>query len=167
MPHRDLEEEAENSVKSFYNYLTQEKGLSEETASEHAHNISFFAVHYLRGYEEKSLLEVTGMDIEDYLGNWYIQKVWNSSKSDVRPILVAFKKFYKFLHERGSVDEEQLEDILSACKNPRRYIRRFESYDELDPDNETWDEDFRIWMLREYDVEELEVNYKHPFEVND
>ncbi len=87
------EEEREKLVKSFYNHLKQEKGLSEETASEHAHNISFFAVHYLRGYEEKSLLEVTGMDIKDYLGNWYIRKVWNSSKSDVRPILVAFKLF--------------------------------------------------------------------------
>ncbi|MBE9594284.1 MAG: hypothetical protein IMF19_12500, partial [Proteobacteria bacterium] len=85
------EEETEKLVKSFYNHLKQEKGLSEETASEHAHNISFFAVHYLRGYEEKSLLEVTCMDIKDYLGNWYIRKVWNSSKSDVRPILVAFK----------------------------------------------------------------------------
>jgi hypothetical protein len=167
MTHRDLEEEAENSVKSFYNYLKQDKGLSEETASEHAHNIRFFALHYLFGYEEKSLLEVTSRDIEDYLGDWYIRKVRSGGKSDVRPILVAFKKFYKFLHERGSVDADQLEDIISACKNPRGYIRRFESYDELDPDSETWDEDFRIWMLREYDVEELEVNYKQPFEVNE
>jgi hypothetical protein len=161
------EEEAEKLVESFYNYLKQEKGLSEETASEHAHNISFFALHYLRGYEEKSLLKVTGMDIEDYLGNWYIRKVWNSSKSDVRPILVAFKKFYKFLHERGCVDADQLDDLLSACKNSRRYIRRFESYDELDPDSETWDIDYEGWFMGEYDEEEIEVNYKQPFEVNE
>jgi len=162
-----IEEETEKLVKSFYNHLKQEKGLSEETASEHAHQISFFAVHYLRGYEEKSLLEVTGMDIEDYLGNWYIQKVWNSSKSDVRPILVAFKKFYKFLHERGSMDKDQLADILSACKNPRRYICRFESYDELDPDSETWDIDYEAWFMDEYDEEELEKNYEQLFEVNE
>ena len=151
------EEEREKLVKSFYNHLKQEKGLSEETASAHAHHISFFAVHYLLGYEEKSLLEVTGMDIEDYLGNWYIQKVWNSSKSDVRPILVAFKKFYKFLHERGSMDKDQLADILSACKNPRRYICRFESYDELDPDSETWDIDYEAWFMDEYDEKKLGV----------
>ena len=87
------EEEAEKSVKLFYNYLAQEKGLSEETASEHAHQIGFFANNYLTGYEEKSLQEVTEMNIEDYPGNGYIRKVWNSSKSDVRPILVAFKLF--------------------------------------------------------------------------
>ncbi len=167
MTQRDYEEEAEKLVKSFYNYLTQEKGLSEETALEHANQIGFFANNYLTGYEEKILLEVTGMDIEDYLGNWYIRKVWGGGKSDVRPILVAFKKFYKFLHERGSVDKDQLADILSACKNPRRYIRRFESYDELDPDSETWDIDYEAWFMDEYDEEELEVNYEQLFEVNE
>ena len=76
MTHSELEAETEKLVEAFYNYLKQEKGLSEETSSAHAHHISFFAVHYLRGYKEKSLLEVTDMDIEDYLGNWYIRKVW-------------------------------------------------------------------------------------------
>lgn len=166
MTRGELEEEPEKLVKSFHNYLKQEKGLSEETASGHAHQIGFFALHYLTGYEVKSLLEVTSSGIEDYLGNWYIRKVWGSGKSDVRSILIAFKKFYNFLHERGNVEEEQLSDILSACKNPRRYIRRFESYLELDPESETWDEDFRNWFMSDYDEEEIEVNYEQPFEVN-
>ena len=164
MTHRDLEEETEKLVESFYNYLKQEKGLSEETASEHAHQIGFFALHYLIGYEEKSLLGVTSMDIEDYLGNWYIRKVWGSGKSDVRSILVAFKKFYKFLHERGDMEEEQLTDILSACENPQKYIRRFETYFELDPESETWDEDFERWFMGQ--EEEIEVNYEQQYEVN-
>ena len=163
---RELEEEAKRIVEAFYNYLKHEKGLSEETALEHKHQIGFFANNYFLGYEEKSLLEVTGSDIEDYLGNWYIQKVWNSSKSDVRSILVAFKKFCKFLHERGCVEGEQRDNLLAACKNPQRYIRRFESYYELDPDSETWEEDFRIWFMQEYDEDELEVNYEQPFEVD-
>ena len=162
-----IEEEAEKLVKSFYHYLTQEKRLSEDTASAHADHIRFFAVHYLRGYEEKSLLEVTDSDIDDYLGNWYIRKVWGGGKSEVRPILTAFKKFYKFLHECGRVDKDQLDEILLACKNPRRYIRRFESYDELDPDSETWDIDYEGWFMGEYDDEEVEENYKQPFEVNE
>ncbi len=115
-----LEEETEKLIRSFYNYLKQEKGLSEETASGHAHQISFFAFHYLIGYEGKSLLEVdsTDTDIEDYLGNWYIRKIWGSGGSDARSIFGAFKKFYKFLHERGNVEEEQLSDIISALLCP-------------------------------------------------
>ena len=161
-----IEEDPEKLIKSFYTYLKQEKGLSEETASEHAYRITFFLRHYLAGYAEKSLLDVTDADIEGYLGNWYIRKVWDSSKSDVRPILVAFKKFYTFLHERGSVEEEQLSDIRSACENPQRYIRRFESYFELDSESETWDEDFRNWFMDEYDEEEIETNYEQHFDVN-
>jgi hypothetical protein len=69
------EEETEKLVGSFYNYLKQEKGLSEETASAHAHHIHFFALHYLIGYEEKNLPEVTDRDIDDYLGNRYIRKL--------------------------------------------------------------------------------------------
>ncbi len=38
-------------------------------------------------YEGKNLPEVTDRDIDDYLGNWYIQKVWGGGKSEVRPIL--------------------------------------------------------------------------------
>ena len=166
MSRRGLEKEVEKFVESFYNYLKQEKQLSEETASAHAHQIRFFALHYLIGYEEKSLLEVTGSDIEDYLGNWYIRKVFGSGRSDVRSILVAFKKFYKFLHERGNLEKEELKDILFACDNPQRYIRRFDAYMELDPESETWDNDFRNWFMGEYDEEEIEVNYKQPFELN-
>nr|QNO51097.1 tyrosine recombinase XerC [Methanosarcinales archaeon ANME-1 ERB6]QNO53790.1 tyrosine recombinase XerC [Methanosarcinales archaeon ANME-1 ERB6] len=166
MTRRISEKEVEKFVESFYNYLKQEKGISEETASAHAHQIRFFALHYLIGYEEKSLLEVTGSDIEDYLGNWYIRKVFGSGRSDVRYILVAFKKFYKFLHERGNLEEEELNDILSACDNPQRYIRRFDAYMELDPESETWEGDFRNWFMGEYDEKEIEVNYKQPFELN-
>ena len=166
MSRRGLEKEVEKFVESFYNYLKQEKQLSEETASAHAHQIRFFALHYLIGYEEKSLLEVTGSDIEDYLGNWYIRKVFGSGRSDVRSILVAFKKFYKFLHERGNLEKEELKDILFACDNPQRYIRRFDAYMELDPESETWDNDFRNWFMGEYDEKEIEVNYEQPFERN-
>jgi len=167
MTQRELEEETEKVVEAFYNYLKQEKGLSEETASAHTYHIRFFALHYLIGYEEKSLLEVASMDIEDYLGNWYIRKVWSSSKSAVRRILVAFKKFFKFLYEKGKIDKEQLEDILSACASPQSYIRRFESYDELDPESENWDRDYERWFMGEYDEEEVETpDYIQLFEAN-
>ncbi|MBC8520984.1 MAG: site-specific integrase, partial [Methanomicrobia archaeon] len=165
MTRRRLEKETEKLIELFHNYLTMNKGLSEETASEHAERIRFFAFHYLIGYEGKSLLEVTGYDIEDYLGNWYIRKVLNSGNSDVRPALIAFKKFFKFLHENGKISKEQLEDILSACEDPQKYIRRFETYFELDPESETWDEDFERWFMGQ--EEEIEVNYEQPFEVNE
>jgi hypothetical protein len=165
MTRRRLEKDTERLIKQFYDYLRAEKGLSEETASAHAYQIAFFATHYLRDYEGKSILNASGIDVESYLGDWYIRKVLNSTKSDVRSILAAFKKFFKFLYERGEIDKEQLEDIHSACEDPQKYIRRFETYFELDPESETWAADFENWLMG-YE-EEIEEDYEHPYKVNE
>ena len=163
--HHRRERKTERLINQFYKHLTLKKELSEETASEHAQRIGIFALHYLRDYEGKNLLDASGNDIENYLGDWYIRKVLNSSKSDVRPALVTFKKFFKFLNERGEIGKEQLEDIRSACESPQRYIRRFETYFELDAESETWNEDFEDWLLGY--GEEVEKDYEHPFAVNE
>jgi len=165
MTRKRLGNNTERLIKQFFQYLTAEKGISEETASVHTQQIDFFATHYLRDYEDKSLLDASGMDIENYLGDWYIRKVLNSTKSDVRAILVAFKKFFKFLYETREIGKEQLDDILEACANPQRYIRRFETYFELDPECETWEADFDEWSMG-YE-EEIEVDYEQPYEVNE
>lgn len=158
--------EVEELVTSFYKHLTVEKGLSEKTASRHVDEIKLFAM-YLAGYEQGTLPEVTGMDIEDYLGDWYIRKV-ASSRSDLRRIPVSFKKFYKFLHERGYLEDEELDDILDAFKNPDRYIRRLDAYLELDPDSDTWNEDYERWSFEGLDGAVMEgvADEHQPFDVN-
>ncbi|MDI6885990.1 MAG: hypothetical protein QMD22_06550 [archaeon] len=165
MPRIQLEKKTERLHKQFFTHLTMNKGISAETASEHAQRVDFFALHYLGDYIGKRVLDASGGDREDHLGDWYIRKVLNSTKGDVRPILVAFKKFFKFLYERGEIDKEQLDDILSACKNPQRYIRRFETYFELDPASVAWDAEFEEWLMGY--GEEIEEDYEQPYEVNE
>jgi hypothetical protein len=165
MSSKRLEKNRERLVKQFFEHLTADKGLSEEKASLHSGKIEFFAFHYLMNYNGKSILDASGSDIEEYLGDWYIRKVLNSTKSDVRSILAAFKKFFKFLYERGEIDKEQLEDIHSACEDPQKYIRRFETYFELDPESETWAADFENWLMG-YE-EEIEEDYEQPYKVNE
>ncbi|MEA1905773.1 MAG: site-specific integrase [Euryarchaeota archaeon] len=158
--------EAEELVTSFYRYLTVEKGLNKNTASNHAGEIELFAT-YLEGYDLGTLMDVTGMDIEEYLGCWYIRKV-ASSRSDLRRVPASFKKFYKFLHERGYLDDEELGDILDACKNPERYVRRLDEYSELDPYSDTWNADYERWFLGGLDdgsVEEA-TDETPPFNVD-
>jgi len=153
-------------VTSFHKHLLAEKGLSKKTASKHADAIELFAM-YLEGYERGTLLEVTGIDIEDYLGDWYIRKV-ASSRSDIRQAPASFKKFYKFLHEQDYLNEEELEDILDACKNPDRYVRRYDEYSELDPYSDTWDADYERWFFGGLDssvMEEVE-DENQPVDVN-
>ncbi|MEA3282851.1 MAG: site-specific integrase [Euryarchaeota archaeon] len=158
--------EVKELITSFYKHLTIEKGISEKTASRHVDEIEFFAT-YLAGYGLGTLPEVTGVDIENYLGDWYIRKV-ASSKSDILRIPVSFKKFYRFLHEKGHLTDEELEDILDAFKNPDRYIRKFDEYCGLDPYSDTWEEDYERWSFEELDraimCEVADVH--HPFDVD-
>jgi hypothetical protein len=107
------------------------------------------------------------MDIEAYLGDWYIRKV-ASSRSDLLQIPVSFKKFYRFLHERGHLEAEELEDILDAFKNPAKYIRRLDAYLELDPDSDTWDEDYERWFFEGLDGAVMDgvADEPQPFDVN-
>ncbi|MCW3134885.1 MAG: site-specific integrase [Methanophagales archaeon] len=166
MPHKRRESNTERLIRQFYKHLKLKKGISEGTASAHAGRIEFFASHYLRDYEDKSLINTSGRDIENYLGNWYIRKVLNSSKSDVHGILVAFKKFFKFLFDKGKIEKGQLDDILEACASPQRYISRFESYDALDPESDTWNIDFENWFMGEYEEEAETQDYNQLFDVN-
>lgn len=65
------------------------------------------------------------------------------------------------------MDEEQLDDILSACNSPQRDIRRFESYDALDLDSEAGDSDYESWFMDEYEEEDVEtLDYILLFTVN-
>ena len=164
MIHKRSGDKTERLIRQFYKHLKLEKGLSEETASAHAHEIDFFATHYLRDYEDKSIFDASGMDIMSYLGDWYIRKVLSSSKSDIRYILVAFKKFFKFLYEKQEIGKEQLDDLHEACANPQRYLRRFDSYFELDPESGTWESEFESWSMGS--GEEIEEDYEQPYEVN-
>lgn len=129
----------------FYNHLLRDKHLSEQTATRHCSRLNFF-FQYLHNYTNYSALEVNSDIIDDYLGNWYIRKVLNSSKSDVHPTLTAFKKFYQYAFKRELIPLEDWEDIMEACQDRMRYMRRFDGYMALDPDSDSWEEDFENWL---------------------
>ncbi|MHA1901953.1 MAG: hypothetical protein ACTSW5_13735 [Promethearchaeota archaeon] len=141
-------------IKKFTDYLTIEKKLKSETIDKHISIISFFYETYLHQYEEMHILDVEGATIEDFLGNWYIRKVISSNKSDIVEILASFKKFYKFLLDRGYIKQDQYEEILAECKNPKKYYRRFDSYSKIDFDQDEGPNSLMNWILEEEEPKE-------------
>lgn len=150
----------------FQEYLMHEKKLSEHTADSHCHHIGFFYFQYLQNYTDLRITDVNAEVIDEFLGNWYIRKVMNSGKGDVRPILTAFKKFYQYLHEQKMIKKEQMEDILSVCKLPQRYTRRFDSYDSLDFEGEDWEDQFHEWMYNWDEGITIPANVSNDFDCN-
>jgi len=134
-------------IKKFTEYLTIKNKLKSQTIDKHVSTITFFYETYLHRYEEMHLLDVEGATIEDYLGNWYIRKVLSSNKSEIVGILTSFKKFYKFLLDRGYITHNQYEEILAECKNPKKYYRRFASYWKIDFDQEEGTNSWMTWMM--------------------
>ena len=156
----------EKLLDKFQHYLMHEKNLSKSTADNHCDRIGFFFFQYLQNYTDLYITDVNAEVIDEFLGNWYIRKVMNGGKSDVRPTLTAFKKFYQYLHEQKMIENERLHDILAVCKQPQRYTRRFDSYDALDFEGEAWEDQFHEWMYDWGERITIPANVNAEFERN-
>lgn len=151
-----------NLLNKFELFISVEKKLSQETINKHLNNLDFFLNVYLNRYERISPTAVSESEITDFLGNFYIRKVIDGTKSGLLSFIPSIKKFYRFLLEIGEIDEEQYTDIYDACRNPNRYRRRFENYFNLDFNAPDKDERFNRWLMWE-DYEENEENEENGF----
>ena len=58
-----------------------------------------------------------GVDqVDMFLGYWFIRKAMWASSSSIKANAASLKKFYKFLHERGLVSEEDLDLLKMTIK---------------------------------------------------
>ncbi|GEM_PF-1139589 len=133
----DLQESLQRTLDAFYEYLSEKQGLKEETVNRHMGRISFFGQNYLRNYVGDSIEDFHSDQIIDFLGDFYIRKVLNSTERDVGPYLTTFKKFAKFLKENENLDRAELDEINMVCKQRDYFKHRFKTYFASD-DIEAW-----------------------------
>jgi hypothetical protein len=144
-----MDEETENDfrdralerlLREFTTYLGEQKGFSTTTVNTHVNNIYMFAHHYLLQYVNKEVTDTSGDDINDFLSDWYLHKVINGRKSDVKEFLASFKKFFSYLCEQGKIGKIQLADIKAECTNPAKFVKdfvtRFTRLGSMDVDDE-------------------------------
>jgi intergrase/recombinase len=93
----------------------QKSGLSDKTIDRHVDNIDFYINEYLL-YED-ALEPQEGVDgVGIFLGYWFIRKAMWASESSVRGNAASLKKFYTFLHQRGMVSQEALDNLKETIK---------------------------------------------------
>jgi hypothetical protein len=113
---------------NFYEYLKR-KGLKEESAGKQTEMVAYFIMDYLFVYDcANSILEVSGVTIRKFLGNWYIRKDWGPKISIIKDYLRAISNFYKFLNEKGFISKEKLGDIKEVCKDIDWFEMRIRTY---------------------------------------
>lgn len=109
--------------------------------------IYFFGNHYLIGNTGQSILEVDENDIYEFLGSWCIRKVMYHNKASILPYLRAFKKFFNFLLHLRKISKDQYDDLIKECNNPRKYVEKYERFENLDHDSDNWVDEFEGWLF--------------------
>ena len=104
-------------IEEFEEYL-KEKGLSGKTVEKHGSNIAFFVDVFL--IYEDVLTPAEGIEeIGIFLSSWFPRKALWASPAHVKDYCAGFKKFYKFLLEKGVIEEEEYRDMLEKIKEDK------------------------------------------------
>ncbi len=124
---REIRQENAKLLDEFSNWL-RGKGLSESTVLKHVGNVGFYINEYLL-CDSATPAREGAVQIDGFLGDWFIRKALWSSESSMKQTAVGLKKFYGFMFEIGQLDgldllflrdiiKDEMADWLSAV---RRY----------------------------------------------
>ena len=138
-----------NFLEEFKIYLTDHKKLSQKTVDQHVNNLDFYINVYLNRYNSITVLDSMGIHIEDFLGSFLIRKLMSCTKSDMHSFIRSFKKFYRFLLDTKKITKDHYKDVYEACKNPYRYLKRFDAYFNIGFDSPESEKNYEKWLFWE------------------
>ncbi|MEI3598385.1 MULTISPECIES: SEC-C metal-binding domain-containing protein [unclassified Oceanobacillus] len=160
-------DDLQSTLEAFSRYLSEVQGLKADIVDQHIERIFFYGGSYVE-YIGGTIREFDADHIIEFLGDYYIRKVFDSTKSDIGPYLTTFKRFAKFLYDNGDLREEDLTEINMVCKQKEYFHHRFETYFSSN-DLEAWyfDNDLdhyleemeRAYQLEESDALDVDPNF--------
>lgn len=90
-------------------------GLSEKVVKSHRENIDFYINEYLLYDDALEAKDGVG-GIDMFLGDWFIRKAMWSNQSSIKQNAASLKKFYAFMHEKGTVSADDLAELQQTIK---------------------------------------------------
>lgn len=108
-------------LEEFKCYLEQ-SNLSNKTIEKHLSNVDFYINTYLtREYEtlEDWDLEDGCYSIDGFIRYYFIRKCMWSSPSTIKENIASFKKFYKFMLQKGCISKEAYDIMLETIKGEK------------------------------------------------
>ncbi|WP_419661592.1 site-specific recombinase like [Desulfosarcina variabilis str. Montpellier] len=118
-----------NLLDEFKKWLKRSK-LKAKTIQRHIENVDFYINEFLlyeSAVEAKDGADGIGM----FLGYWFIKKAMWSSTAQIKSNAASLKKFYTFLHEKGEIDKEDLDDLKKRIKEDMpEWIATMQRYDD-------------------------------------
>ena len=124
-----LREENASLLEEFDSWL-RTKGLSDRTVKRHCDKIDFYINEFLL-YEDITPPAKGVDEIGMFLGYWFIRKAMWASQSSMRSYAASLRKFYQFMVERGSVDQEALNELNVRIKEDMpEWLETLRRYDD-------------------------------------
>ncbi|MCH8311198.1 MAG: recombinase [Chloroflexi bacterium] len=124
-----IREENASLLEDFSSWL-RAKRLSDTTVKRHGDNIDFYINEFLL-YEDATPPAKGVDEVGMFLGYWFIQKAMWASQSSMRSYAASLRKFYQFMVERGSVDQEALNELKARIKEDMpEWLETLRRYDD-------------------------------------
>lgn len=112
----------------FYKWL-KASGLKDKTIKNHVNNVDFYINEFLL-YEDAIEAKNGALEIDMFLGYWFIKKALWSSPAQIKGNAASLKKFYTFLFEKGQIDKEELDELKGQIKEDMpEWIATMKRYD--------------------------------------
>ncbi len=134
-----IRNENEQLISEFKTWLAN-KSLAPKTIEKHVANVDFYINTFLL-YEEPIPAKEGAVEINMFLGYWFIRKAMWASSATIKENAASIKKFYQFMCDSGKITAEDLSDLKESIKEDMpEWLATLERYD--DPDIEDMEE---IW----------------------
>ena len=123
--------------------------ISDDALYQHVVNIEYFVSGHLNYYadtdELRSLDQVTGWKLYDFITDWLPRKGLVVSARRVKSYLASFNKLFKFMRDYGYMEPENAAEVLDLLKEDRQLmIDTVVTYD--DPIEDQSPEEFRAHL---------------------
>lgn len=102
-------------IAAFESWLS-ESGLGKKTVTSHSQNVDFYINDYLLYMDDLVEAKDGAMEINGFLGDWFIRKAAWSSQAHIKANAASLKKFYTFLFQKGMTSKEDLSDLKETIK---------------------------------------------------
>lgn len=111
-----ITEQNEQYLIYFYDELI-EKGLTQKTVQKHVNNMAFYNNDFLNYYDSQPMKQWC-YQIDEFLGDWFIRKAMWSNRASVKVNGVSIKKFYKCMLEKGYIELDDYQILVTTIKEP-------------------------------------------------
>ena len=110
----EIRKENEKFLEIFENDL-QAAGLKPRTISRHVNNVGFYLNEFLL-YEDANPMPAGCLEIDNYLGYFFIRKCMWSTPATIKSTAASIKKFYKSMVDHGKLEREDYAYLCETIK---------------------------------------------------